>query len=40
MRNEAHLLHLPCHQALTDQEIDWMIGAVAKVMRLAPLRPE
>ncbi|HEY6510799.1 MAG TPA: hypothetical protein VI032_02405 [Burkholderiaceae bacterium] len=35
-----HLLHLPCHQALTDQEIDWMISAVAKVMRLAPLRPE
>lgn len=29
-----HVLHLPCHQALTDAELDWMTAAVAKVMRL------
>lgn len=31
-----HLLHLPCHQALSDEEIVWMTSAVAKVMQLAP----
>jgi perosamine synthetase len=28
-----HLLHLPCHQSLTETELDWMISAVDKVMR-------
>jgi perosamine synthetase len=27
------LLHLPCHQALTDAELAWMIGALTQVMR-------
>lgn len=26
-----HLLHLPCHQSLTDDEMDWMIAAVQKL---------
>lgn len=26
-----HLLHLPCHQALNEGELDWMIAAVSKV---------
>jgi perosamine synthetase len=30
-----HLLHLPCHQALSDEELTWMTSAVTKVMRLA-----
>lgn len=28
-----HLLHLPCHQSLSDEEITWMIAAVQEVMR-------
>ncbi len=28
-----HLLHLPCHQALTDKELAWLTGAVSAVMR-------
>jgi len=28
-----HLLHLPCHQALSDNELSWMETAVAKVVR-------
>lgn len=28
----CHLLHLPCHQALNDVELDWMIAAVRLVM--------
>jgi len=31
-----HLLHLPCHQALTERELTWMTSAVAKVMQIAP----
>lgn len=27
-----HLLHLPCHQSLTETELEWMVEAVAKVM--------
>lgn len=26
-----HLLHLPCHQSLSDDELDWMIAAIRKV---------
>jgi hypothetical protein len=26
-----HLLHLPCHQSLSEGELDWMIAAVRKV---------
>lgn len=26
-----HLLHLPCHQSLTDDEMDWMIAVVRKI---------
>jgi dTDP-4-amino-4,6-dideoxygalactose transaminase len=33
-RCRQHVLHLPCHQALTDAELDWMTAAVAKVMHL------
>jgi perosamine synthetase len=32
-RCREHLLHLPCHQALSDHELEWMVQAVAKVMR-------
>lgn len=28
-----HLLHLPCHQALTEAELDWMHKAVSEVLR-------
>ena len=27
-----HLLHLPCHQALSDDEMDWLLAAVTKVL--------
>ncbi|MBK8121805.1 MAG: hypothetical protein IPK39_23715 [Sulfuritalea sp.] len=27
-----HLLHLPCHQSLSETELDWMIAAVTKTM--------
>lgn len=27
-----HLLHLPCHQALSDDEMAWMIAALGKVL--------
>jgi hypothetical protein len=27
-----HLLHLPCHQRLTDREMDWLIAAVSRVL--------
>lgn len=28
-----HLLHLPCHQSLTESQMDWMIAAVQKTLR-------
>ncbi len=28
-----HLLHLACHQSLTDPQMDWMIAAVQKTLR-------
>lgn len=28
-----HLLHLPCHQSLSDNEMDWLLAAVDKVLR-------
>lgn len=28
-----HLLHLPCHQSLSDAEMNWLLTAVAKVLR-------
>lgn len=31
-----HLLHLPCHQALTDAELRWMHEAVSHVLRTVP----
>ena len=31
-RYRQHLLHMPCHQALSDADLDWMTSAVAKVM--------
>jgi hypothetical protein len=37
-RFRDHLLHLPCHQSLSGAELAWMIGAVVKVMRIAPRR--
>lgn len=30
-----HLLHLPCHQSLSDDEMNWMLAAVGKVLRLS-----
>lgn len=27
-----HLLHLPCHQALSGDEMDWLVAAVTKVL--------
>lgn len=27
-----HLLHLPCHQALSDDEMEWLLAAVTKVL--------
>lgn len=29
-----HLLHLPCHQSLSDAEMAWMIAAVRKVLNI------
>jgi len=29
-----HLLHLPCHQALLESQMDWMIAACQKTLRL------
>lgn len=29
-----HLLHLPCHQSLSDDEMSWMTAAVGKVLRM------
>lgn len=31
-----HLLHLPCHQSLTERELEWMIAAVRGIMRRSP----
>jgi perosamine synthetase len=32
-----HVLHLPCHQALSDAELQWMIAAVSRVLQSSPL---
>ncbi len=32
--HRLHLLHLPCHQSLTGDEMNWMIAAVTKVLSL------
>ncbi len=29
-----HLLHLPCHQGLSDNEMNWLIAAVRAVMHV------
>jgi hypothetical protein len=29
-----HLLHLPCHQSLTEKQMDWLLAAVQKVMQM------
>lgn len=29
-----HLLHLPCHQSLSDAEMDWLLAAFGKVLRM------
>ena len=36
-RYREHLLHLPCHQSLSDVELAWMASAVAKVLREVPV---
>ena len=36
-RYRKHLLHLPCHQALAEDEIAWMHTAVSAVMRVVPV---
>lgn len=28
-----HLLHLPCHQSLNDDEMNWLVAALTKVLR-------
>lgn len=33
-----HVLHLPCHQALTDAQLGWMTAAVAKVMQASAVQ--
>ena len=33
---QLHLLHLPCHQSLSDDEMSWMIAAVQNVLRCDP----
>jgi hypothetical protein len=30
------LLHLPCHQALRDEDMDWLLAALAEVLRRPP----
>lgn len=30
-RYRLHLLHLPCHQSLTENQLDWMIAAIRKL---------
>lgn len=32
-----HLLHLPCHQALNDDEMNWMVTALENVLRVPPI---
>lgn len=32
--HRLHLLHLPCHQSLSEEEMDWMVAALGKVLRL------
>jgi hypothetical protein len=32
-RYRLHLLHLPCHQDLSDADMEWMLNAVNAVMR-------
>lgn len=29
-----HLLHLPCHQSLTEAQMDWLVAAIGKVLQL------
>ncbi len=29
-----HLLHLPCHQSLTKNQMDWLVAAIQKVMQM------
>lgn len=38
-RYRQHLLHLPCHQSLSDAEMRWMISAVALVLGHGALEP-
>jgi len=28
-----HLLHLPCHQSLTEAQMDWLVAAIRQVMQ-------
>ncbi len=28
-----HLLHLPCHQSLSDNEMNWLVAAITKILR-------
>lgn len=30
---QLHLLHLPCHQSLTEAQMDWLVAAIRKVMQ-------
>jgi hypothetical protein len=37
-RYRDHLIHLPCHQALSERDLDWMVDVVTRVMRgVAPM---
>jgi perosamine synthetase len=38
MHYSRHLLHLPCHQSLTESEMAWMIEAVTRVLTDIPAR--
>ncbi|MCL2524009.1 MAG: DegT/DnrJ/EryC1/StrS family aminotransferase [Betaproteobacteria bacterium] len=35
-----HLLHLPCHQSLREDEMDWLLAALTQVLRASPVGAE
>ena len=39
MQYRTRLLHLPCHQELTNGQMEWMIHTLARVMELTPMAP-
>jgi dTDP-4-amino-4,6-dideoxygalactose transaminase len=33
-----HLLHIPCHQELTPEQMNWMTGTIQQVMCQVPVQ--